>query len=119
MCIDQQIIEVQPVDHIADSVVQQPNVITFTQDASDLTCLDTRRNQEDLPFDLTTDMTCYILGSLFNGALSPEIIVQGVGYIRFIKVEKNMDAGRGNIGIHHSNAKTVHGKQSGDVRGRI
>src|SRR5258706_113613 len=119
MCIDQQIIEVQPVDHIAESVVQQPNVITFTQDASDLTCLDTRRDQEDLPFDLTTDMTRYILGSLFNGALSPEIIVQGMVYLRLIKVEKNMDARRGNIGIHHPTAKAVHGKKSGDIRGRI
>src|SRR5690606_34704205 len=84
-----EIVEIQPVDQRLKAVVQHADVIAFAQNPCNLAGFQAGWNKEDLAVSTTKDMA-HVVGTFFDVAAAPEIVVQSASKLGFIHPKEDM-----------------------------
>ena len=94
--VDEQVIQLERIDRVAQPVVQDAYVVAFAEHAHDLPGLHARRDQVDLAVHghrtRTSAAIGYVIRRLLDAAFSPQIVVQGVVHLFTAHPEDGMDA---------------------------
>jgi len=121
MRIDEQNIQVQRRDKLAYPVSKPIDVATFSEYTRYLARLHARWNQVDLTqwWVFEAQIGAYLMGGLFNPALTPQVLVEGMVDVLWLKPEQNMNAWRLNIGVNDPDTATLRCQQGRDARRNV
>jgi hypothetical protein len=124
--VDQQIVEPKAFAEIAESVVEEVDVVAFLEDARDLAGLRARghqhhcaRRSDDRAARLVDDGVGHVDRGFLDAAAPPQVVIQGQAQSLLIDVEENMNARRLDVGVDDRDALSAARHGRGDVGGRV
>jgi hypothetical protein len=119
MGVDEQDIQPDVADEIADAGRQPLGVVTLAQDAGDLAGLHARRNEEEPPAVPQPDTAGDVHRDVPDRHVVPEVVVERGVDVVAVEPEQDVDAGRLDVGVDHADAQPALGEDRREVRGRV
>src|SRR5262249_18468048 len=96
---DQEVVQGQLVDELVEAVAEPVDVVALPEDAGDLAGLDAGGDQVDRATGGSHGRGSDGVGSVLDGALAPQVVVEGAVDRVLVEVEDDVDARRLDVGV--------------------
>src|SRR4028119_1400274 len=107
MGVEQEGVQLEALDQVTETFVEEAHVVTFAHDPCDVRRFDAGGNEEDV--SSVKARWRHVVSGLFDGAVAPQVVVEGIVYGLLVHPEEDVDAGRLDIGIYDSYTQPLGG----------
>ena len=125
MRVDEEVVEAEAVDEVMEAVVEEADVAALAQHARDLARADGGGDEVDVAAHhgdgagAVLEHRADFVGRVLDGAVAPEVVVEGAVHLLLVQAEEDVDAGRLDVGVDDADAVAPPGDRHRQVGGDV